>query len=225
MAYRPFSFIALVDENGNPLTAGAAGNAVHSFEYAALVDANGTVQAPVARHPGYIAGRQYATMPTVPTTGSAVAAVDIVYFYPFQLFTPIVLKGFTARVATAGAGSSMKTAIWADSAVSHRPLGAPLAADNVGVDTSTTGEKAITIAETSLAPGWYWVGSKFTGTLPSMYSLSGTYMAWAGGYATNGFTLNGLGTASAYANAMPTVTEGLAFTSVTAGTPLINLQL
>ncbi len=131
------------------------------------------------------------------------------------------------RVAAGGAASSTKTAIWADSAVSHLPLGAPLYVDNTGVATTGAADVALAFGAGTLAPGTYWFGSKYTGTLPTMiaatFLLPGDWMFLTGIAAATSVANPFISVASAYANAMPTIAEGAAFTGHSSPTPVMYL--
>ena len=126
------------------------------------------------------------------------------------------------RVATGGAGSSVKVGIWANSTVSGRPVGAPVIADNTGAATTGTGQIAVTLAATTLQPGWYWIGSKFTGTLPSTVSGSGV-LGW-GFHQGGNVSATQISFADTYSNNMPTLAEGASFTaSSTGGATLLSV--
>lgn len=161
-------------------------------------------------HPGFIASRRYPLASTQASAG-AVGAVDMIYLFPIILRAPISIVSLSAYVATGGAGSAMKAAIWADSPVSHRPLGAPLAVDNTGIaTTSSTTAVTLTTGAVTLAPGYYWGGTKFTGTLPSMRAIPNTDVSMAHffGSGTGGETQPYYQYAHSYATAMPTFAEG-----------------
>lgn len=163
-------------------------------------------------HPGYIASQIYPLHDGTLNVANAVAAVDVIYLFPFSVPRLLTFVSIKMRTQTAGAGSSVKTAIWADSPVSHRPLGAPLFVDDTGVTT----QASATTVTTGMAAGvlnpnnLYWFGSKYTGTLPVMWSALGVAkLAWLSGMATVGYNMS---FADAYANAMPTFAEGASFT-------------
>lgn len=176
-------------------------------------------------HPGYLAGLYYPTFRGL-RAALAVAAVDVIYLYPFRLYAAVTIKTLVLRVTTGGASSAAKQAIWANSVVSMRPLGAPLIADNTGVATtgSATNAEANT-TDTFLGPGWYWAGSKYQATLPSMLAVqvsNGFCGAFMGLLSIQSV---GLSFADAYANNMPTFAEGASFTEVTTSVPIIALGL
>ena len=88
--------------------------------------------------PPYKTGRFYATWEGA--AGAAVVpAADTVYFYPFRISHVANVVQILLQVVTGGAGSSAKSAIYANSVISDRPVGAPLVADNVGQATATSG--------------------------------------------------------------------------------------
>ena len=175
----------------------------------------------------YITGRYYSTYAGPPNTTTAVPAIDTIYFSPFQSVNPVTLTGAMIRVSTGGAGSSAKGGIWANSAVSARPLGAPLIVDNTGVATTSSSSNAALAMTGTLAPGIYWAGTKFTGTLPQCVSITGGnlfFMAMVGIVTSASPVTNGLSFADTYSNNMPTMAEGASFTVVGAsGIPVLYL--
>lgn len=178
-------------------------------------------------HPGYLAGRNYATWEGAVTTTAAIPAVDTIYFYPFRLMAPVTLTGGMVRSITGGAASSVKAGIWANSPVSHRPLGAPLIVDNTGAATTANNTNVALAMTGSLKTGIYWAGVKATGTLPQCTSIpaASTTLMVLTGVATGSTAVTcGLSFADAYANNMPTMAEGAAFVVVgTAGIPILYL--
>lgn len=179
-------------------------------------------------HPGYIASKTYNTFYGAVATGSAVPAVDTIYFYPWPVFAPITIASGYLRVVTGGAGSSAKCGIWANSTVSGRPLGAPLTADNTGVATTSSSANANLVLSVTLPVGLYWIGTKFTGTLPTCVSVSNStpitffYVPFAASGGINNFAIS---FADAYGNNMPTLAEGATFSAVgVPGTPVLAVN-
>ena len=171
-------------------------------------------------HPGFLASLIYPLYDGAYNVATAVSAVDTIYLYPFVVPHTLSFASIKMRVITGGAASSVKSAIWADSPVSHRPLGAPLFSDNTGQATTANN----TTITTAMAAGilnpntLYWFGSKYTGTLPVMWNASGSArLAWLSGMASVGYQHT---FADAYANSMPTFSEGASFTSTTGPTPV-----
>jgi hypothetical protein len=211
--------------NDANLTTGIA-YALQTGDRVAWLDADDTERASIYGLPSYVSGKYYSTWANV-TGAAAVPAVDVVYFYPFQVFAPVTMKSLHARVVTAGAGSAVKVGIWANSTVSNLPLGAPIVADNTGqATTSSNSNTTSNIADTLFPPGWYWAGTKFTGTLPTMVSIptASNFMAATMGVSSiAALAVCGVSIADAYANDMPTLSEGAAFTVVAvAGAPVIS---
>jgi hypothetical protein len=179
---------------------------------------------PIIRsHPGYIASRRYPL--TLGSGSQALAAIDTIYCFCFMLGAPLSFTAFSAYVSTGGAASSMKMGIWADSPVSHRPLGAPLFKDDTGVATATsTTTVDFSTGAGALAPfTHYWAGSKFTGTLPAMFcqAVSTNFSAMQSGIASANNNTASLAFADAFANAMPTFAEAAGFSPSGANVPLI----
>lgn len=167
-----------------------------------------------------IAGKYYSPFENaVLSAGAAPGATNTIYLYPFRLALPVTVTKIVLKTGTGGAGSSVKSGIWANSPISARPIGAPLIADNTG--QATTGSAAVIEVDTTdafLPAGWYWGGTKYTGTLPTMVGFSGTGFN-AGrdiGDDTSAIfsPLTGLSFADTYSNSMPTFTEGASFTDL-----------
>lgn len=179
--------------------------------------------------PGYRNAQIYPTWAGVIGTANAIPAVDTIYFYMFRLFAPCFITAFGLRVHTAGANSGVKAAIYADSPVSHRPLGAPLLVENTGYDTTTTGNKETDVTDTMFAAGYYWGAAKAKATLPSPTSVGGALtecdFGCIAGSDISALVNQGISMADAYANSMPTIAEAQSFTSVvTAGIPILYLK-
>lgn len=181
-------------------------------------------------HPGYQAGSVYPTYGGRKTTASAVTAVDIIYVYPFVVYYPLVVKTLLARCVTAGAGSAIKMALWADHPTLHRPTGAPIAADDTGQATTSSGSnQTYDPTDFNLGPGWYWAGCKFTGTLPAMVAIDasmdtvGFFMGFPAADTMLPRPL--LSVAHAYATAFPTLTGNDSFAVSSAVAAVINLGL
>lgn len=177
----------------------------------------------------YLASKFYNTWFGRESGSSAIPAIDVIYLYPFPLYAPMLVKTMVMRSITGGAGSSVKSGIWANSPVSNRPLGAPLVVDNTGQATTSSGV-AITVTvspNVTLGPGWYWFGSKTTGTQPAMTSQDGTvvtYPFFVGCSANTSVVNNAISFADTYSNSMPTLAEGASFTELSAnGVPICAL--
>lgn len=179
------------------------------------------------RHPGYVSGRPYSTFPGY-SAAAAVGAADTVYLYGFPVFHPVTIASLQMRIVTSGAGSSVKMGVWANSPVSNRPLGAPLIADNTGVATTSNNTTASAdVTDTPLQPGWYWVGSKFTGTLPQPVCItSGSlWHAFQMGNAGAALVVMGLSSSDTYSNNLPTFAEGASFSSVIGTVPIVGFTV
>lgn len=179
--------------------------------------------------PPYLPNRFYATWPG-PTSSAAVASADVLYLYPFYLSYPMTVINGIMRIATGGAASAVKAAIWANSVLNNLPVGAPVLADNTGVATTSSGTQAIVAFAGTLPAGFYWMGSKFQATLPTMVMqgngnlLAVAMMGLPNTNANSGALLaNGLSVASSYANAHPTFAEATTFTNLISGAPLVSL--
>lgn len=176
------------------------------------------------RHPGYVSGRWYPLTNTA-TSNAAVAATNTLYLFPFQVDASVTFTSMLMRVITGGAGSSAKSAIWANSPTSARPVGVPLYSDNTGVATTSSSVNVTLAVAGTLNPGFYWFGSKFTGTLPSVQCIGASgvapveqwaWMGVAAAAATFPTLCFGLSSADTYSNdiAATSFAEGASFTVV-----------
>jgi hypothetical protein len=180
-------------------------------------------------HPGY-APASFGMMYEGATTSTvAMQAADIVFLYPFRVYRPITVTSLYQRCETAGAGSAVKTAIWANNYKTARPTGLPLFGQNTGFDTSTTGTKTAVVASVLLPSAVYWGGTKATGTMPTMTNVNSTSGAsnlslptaqMGGGTAPVGFSVP-----DAYANDIVALDmTGATFTVIAAGRiPVVGL--
>lgn len=181
--------------------------------------------------PDPIASRVYPItgMDVSPVSTVAPAAVDTAYFYAFRLPFSISATAFYCRVQTGGAASAVKFAIYADSPVSHRPLGAALSADDTGSATTastTTVQLTNQPAVTLLAGKIYWCASKFTGTLPILWSIYSSSMFTQSLVGGTSAAVNAVGysKALAYGTAWPTYAEGDIISAAAACMPVLWLS-
>lgn len=182
---------------------------------------------PALSHPGYLAGRWYLTAPAQ-RAAVAIGAVDTLYFYPFYIFAPVAVTALGVRSTAGGAGSSVKTGIWRNDPTVMRPSGAPVIVDDTGIATTGTGELTITTTG-NLTTGWYWAGTKFTGTLPTM-AVVNTVDGMAGASyfmgmaAQAALTTNVVVFAHAYATAMPNISTAQAYTETSQNACLVAFK-
>ena len=168
------------------------------------------------KHPGFVSGRRYPLI-KAPHVGTAIAAIDTIYWLPFVLPADMNISKLSVQSTAGGAGSSVKMGIWANSLISMRPLGAPLAADNTGA--ATTGTGSIDSAALSILlekDVLYWAGIKTTGTPASIHAvvnLASSEQALLFGTKTNNVN-NSFSFADTYSNALPTLAEGASFTDL-----------
>lgn len=179
-------------------------------------------------HPGYLGGnRWYSTVLTTRTT-IAVTAVDILYLYPFYIPTPVLFSVIGIRITAGGAGSSCKAGIWANNPTIMRPSGAPLISDSTGIATTGTGEMSFAANTATLGPGWYWGGTKLTGTLPTGITIgpNDLLINWAFGVSTQvPFSSGIISMADAYTNAMPTISTGQSWTESTVSALALSFKV
>ena len=179
----------------------------------------------IIEHPGYIAGRSYALHESSGQS-LAPAAIDTIYFGLIVIRRALTFNGGTMWVVTGGAGSSVKTGIWANSTVSNRPLGAPLFKDDTGVATTGSGTGvALALGSGTLLPGFYWIGTKTTGTPPAVVSFPAYHQAvgYYTGLVSGTPNTHTIRYADTYSNNMPTLAEGASFTNHGAGAPMFSL--
>jgi hypothetical protein len=183
------------------------------------------------RHPGIRSARYYPVYAGITVSNVALPAIDTLYCYPFELTREITVDKLSAWVVTGGAASALKAAIWVNSpgdASEGLPIGAPVIVHNAGVGTVTSGVQALlSVTDTRLPPGVYWMGVKGRGTAPTFRSISnasnqidvliGRAAAGAGG-------LTALSLSDAYINNMPTLTGGESWTDYAGdGVPVMSL--
>jgi hypothetical protein len=187
---------------------------------------------PGSGHPGYLASKFYSTFRGIHNTGTAMAAADTLYVYPFLVRAKLVVATLNIRVVTGGASSHLKMGLWANKYSSGsgqgRPFGAPLAAVNTGQDSSSTPTNVSAAASCTLHPGIYWAGAKCDGTGPQCVSISSTSYEieeLAGRGTFNGSTaLTGLSVAATFSSNMPTFAGSESWTDVVGnGIPIIRL--
>lgn len=180
---------------------------------------NGAQGAPM-KHPGYLTGRYYSTVPNQIGSAAAPNAVDTLYLYPFAVFAPVAITSLVLRTGTGGAGSSVKTGIWANNPATNKPSGAPLIVDNTGAATTSSNTNVSISASGSLQPGFYWMGAKFTGTLPTVSCIQAAnqYMSYLMGFDTSGLLIaNAISMSDTFSNNMPTIATNQSFTVVGVG--------
>jgi hypothetical protein len=194
--------------------------------YAGGLPPASTADTVVPDHPGVIAGRAYPSIRTA-TASAAVGAIDTLYVMPFRVPLTITLTGLGIRVTTAGTASNWKGGIYRNGV--GTPTGAPLAVNNTGIATVTTGADAVLPLATTLVAGWYWIAQKHNGTLPQTTGLAASNWDIQAAMGRTANSLNGsaLGKsmAHAYATDLPTLTGGEAWSDViTSGAiPLVFL--
>lgn len=180
-------------------------------------------------HPGFsLSGKTFSTTKRLPVSG-AIAAVDVLYFYPFFIPNAFIFNSARGRVLTGGAGSSIKIGIWGSepqsSSAGNKPFGAPLFQAIAATATNAT---TVTPALAgTLSVGWYWMGIVTTGTPPTMLCVSDSEMGWLMGADSglDALTAIGFSMPSTYASTLPTIASGQTFTAVTTATiPAIALS-
>ncbi len=104
--------------------------------------------------------------------GAPIPAADTLYFtwIPEVDDRPITL--LRTRTQVGGAGSAVKFAMWRHGFDTGRPTGLPVIGQNTGLSTATSGTwQDLVVANVRMSsPGGWWLGWKFTGTLPQMIS-------------------------------------------------------
>jgi hypothetical protein len=176
------------------------------------------------RHPGYVSGRYYAGYTETTATTSALPAIDTIYFHPVLILTPVSFDRVKVNCVTGVATARLKHGLWNMDPTTMKPIGAPIYADNTGLDcgtSSTTPEFTIAVG---LAPGMYWWGSK-SGHTPTLQSAANSHgvMSWDFGRSSGASTTHmcGLSMAHAMATDMPTLTGAESIIDyATAGVPL-----
>lgn len=158
----------------------------------------------VSDHPGFVTGRFYSTYGGTISVTAAIPGADTLYLYPWTLKQRVTVTSLFVRCIGAGAGSSVKAALWANGS-GGRPVGTPLLGSDTPLDTSTSGIKSTAIASVTLNPGIYWLGSKASGTMPTLVSIQGTQLQLSAtlGAASPGVALNTASTNQVTAISVP----------------------
>lgn len=182
----------------------------------------------VVTHPGYLGGNRWYNTHLGQRTATAIGAIDTIYFYPFFLPTTVAFAAIGIRSTSGGAGSSCKAGIWANNPTIMRPSGAPSIVDNTGIATTGTGELPFAANVATLGPGWYWAGSKFTGTLPTIVTIgtADLMLGWAMGFAAQASLTTGVIIISdTYSNSMPTLATNQAYTESSQNAALLAFKV
>lgn len=179
--------------------------------------------APTSHHPGYVAGRYYPGYPAT-TASTAIPAVDTIYFAPVRITSPLTFDRLGVRVITGVSSALLKIGLWASDPITKKPIGAPIVADDTGLDCATSTTSPELAATAFLAPGLYWFGGK-SGHAPTLMSFLGTggVISWDIGRSINTSMVGMLGYSMAHALAedMPTLTGAESISDlVTSGAPM-----
>jgi hypothetical protein len=186
-------------------------------------------------HPGIITGRYYPTIKGGSTANATGIAADITYAYPFNLPEVVTVAELAIRIGTtAGTGSGVKMAIYANSDSTGRAIGAPLISDSGGQATTTLSSKVGYAVSPAIAlnPGTYWMMQKHSGTPPSVTGISiadFSVQDQIGRASINGNTaltaISKSGSGYAYADAWPTLAGSEVWTDETAaGVAIVSLK-
>jgi hypothetical protein len=134
-----------------------------------------------ADHPGYLSGGSYILAPQTATAAIVPTGDTTAFFSPFFVKSRVTVNQMGMRVTTAGTGSAVKYAIYANNATTVRPTGAPLAFSNAGSATTTLNTNIrqtvlnAASAQAVLVPGvMYWAASKHTGTTLPFTTMVGS---------------------------------------------------
>ncbi len=139
-------------------------------------------RAPATADTPYPAGLLIAAASAHGANGT-IGAADLLYLRRIVPRVTLTIDGLGARVATGGAGSSMKIAAWREAAASRVPTGVALAANNAGVATASNSANAVaSVAVSRLLAGVpIWIGQVFTGTLPGLALILSSDLEFAQG--------------------------------------------
>lgn len=150
------------------------------------------------------AGGRWLTFSHVGATPPAVDTLVFNWFPDLDGDRPLTL--LRARCQTGGAGSAVKFALWRHNPETGRPLGVPVIGQNAGLSTAVSGTwQDLVVANVRMgSPGGWWLGWKFTGTLPAMINSNNAgnaalVLAWPVGSAPT-VPRGALTIADAYAN-------------------------
>lgn len=138
--------------------------------------------------------------------GATPPGIDTLYFTWMPEVDNRPITQLSTRCLTGGAGSAVKFAMWRHGMDTGRPTGLPVIGQNAGLSTVTSGTwQDLAVASVRMnSPGGWWLGWKFTGTLPAMICSSNAGAAsfvlpWAIGSRPT-VPRGGLSIADAYAN-------------------------
>lgn len=182
---------------------------------------------PLIQHPGYTSGAFYAAWPGDVTVVDVVPAVDRIFLFPFYVASTVsTLDWFVNLVLRPGA-CSVKFGLWANRF--GRPVGPPIVSS--AVTPAGVGVATFTSTAVILGPGWYWAGTKFTGTLPTCVGAgnSGLLASFLMGTSLASTTLGNASQAAglyfndAYANSMPNLT-GQTLVAAVSSVPAVGFK-
>ena len=119
---------------------------------------------------------------------------------------PLSFDRIGVRVNTGVASAVLKHGLWASDPDTQLPIGAPIVADNTGLDCSTSSSSPEVALSATLDPGLYWWGCK-SGHTPSMISIVNTnsFLGWQFGRSVIGANMTGRSMSHAVATALPTL--------------------
>lgn len=99
-------------------------------------------------------GRWYNFATDNPGTSTVTLAINTLYFYPVIIRKSLTFDGIGVNVGTAGTGASPRLGIYGRDS---NGLPSNLIIDSGTVDASTTGAKPLTMSNTTLKAGVYWL--------------------------------------------------------------------
>jgi hypothetical protein len=164
-------------------------------------------------HPGYVANRYYAGYPAFTATTTALPAINTIYFAPVLIVVPLRFDRVKVNVTTGVASALLKHALYNADQATKRPIGAPIAVNNTGLDcaTSATTPEFTVDPAISLTPGLYWFGCK-SSHQPQFQSIANTasWASWDLGRSSGNSTAHmcGLFMSHTMALDMPTIALG-----------------
>lgn len=158
-------------------------------------------------HPGMVAGRWY-TWPFYNSLSTVAPTTGTLYAVPFYVPAQTTFVKIMVSVTSATAGSHIELGIYANSG--GQP--AALILDAGQIDSSSTGDKSITISQT-LDAGWYWLAMSPSATVTVRGATAGSNPTWFFGQTVitgnqNQITGSWTYSTGALPNPFPTVSYG-----------------
>lgn len=193
-----------------------------------VIDEDPYTRLPPLAHPGYVTGNYYPAWSGDVSLVDVVPAVDRLLLFPFFVASRVSTQDWYVNLVLFPGVCSIKFGLWQNRA--GRPVGPSIVSG--AVTPAAVGVSTFSGTSVNLTPGWYWAGTKFTGTLPTCVGVgsNGLLASFLAGSSVssqalaNANQLAGLYFADAYANAMPDLTSQT-LTAAVSGVPAVGFKV